>query len=36
MDQPQPFFRIVADHDRAFFSVEGPMTDGRLWQSAAR
>ena len=32
----QPFFLIVIDEDRGVFSVEGPMTDGRPWQSAAR
>jgi len=31
-----PFFLIVADHDRRFFSIEGPMTDDRLWIAAAR
>jgi hypothetical protein len=31
-----PFFLIVADHDQGFFSVEGPMTDDRPWQNAAR
>jgi hypothetical protein len=36
-DQPtEPFFLIVADHDQGFFSVEGPMTDDRLWKDAAR
>jgi hypothetical protein len=30
------FFLIVADHDRGFFSVEGPMTDDGPWKSAAR
>lgn len=30
------FFLIVADHDQGFFSVEGPMTDERPWQNAAR
>jgi hypothetical protein len=34
--QPQPFYLIVADHDRRVFAVEGPMTDDRPWQSAAR
>jgi hypothetical protein len=33
---PTPFFLIVADHDQGFFSVEGPMTDERPWQNAAR
>lgn len=32
----EPFFLIVADHDRGFFSVEGPMTDDQPWQSATR
>jgi hypothetical protein len=31
-----PFYLIVADHDRGFFSVEGPMTDDRPWTAAAR
>jgi len=35
-DPPPPFYLIVTDHDRGFFSVEGPMTDDRPWQSAAR
>jgi hypothetical protein len=26
-----PFYLIVADHDRGFFSVEGPMTDNASW-----
>jgi hypothetical protein len=30
------FFLIVADHDQGFFSVEGPMTDDRPWNNAAR
>ena len=30
------FFLIVTDHDRGVFAVEGPMTDDRSWQSAAR
>jgi hypothetical protein len=33
---PQPFYLIVADQDRGVFAVEGPMTDDRPWQSAAR
>jgi hypothetical protein len=33
---PEPFYLIISDHDRAVFSVEGPMTDDRLWQAAAR
>jgi len=35
-EPPAPFFLIVADHDRGMFAVEGPMTDDRPWQSAAR
>jgi hypothetical protein len=35
-EKPAPFFLIVADHDRRFFCVEGPMTDGRSWNNAAR
>ena len=31
----EPFFLIVADHDRGFFSVEGPMTDDSPWNAAA-
>jgi hypothetical protein len=31
-----PFFLILIDHDRGFFSVEGPMTDDQPWQSATR
>jgi hypothetical protein len=34
-EQPSPFFLIVADHDREFFCVEGPMTDDRPWKDAA-
>ena len=30
------FYLIVADYDRGVFAVEGPMTDDRPWQSAAR
>jgi hypothetical protein len=33
---PEPFFLIVIDHDRRFFSVEGPITDIRPWNDAAR
>lgn len=33
---PYPFFLIVIDHDRGFFSIEGPMTDDTPWQAAAR
>jgi hypothetical protein len=36
MSPIQPFFLIVADHDRGFFSVEGPMTDDRPWNDAPR
>jgi hypothetical protein len=32
----QPFFLIVADYDRGFFTVEGPMTDDRPWNDLAR
>jgi hypothetical protein len=32
----QPFYLIVADHDRGVFAVEGPMTDERPWRDAAR
>ena len=36
-DEPKrPFFLVVIDEDRGVFSVEGPMTDDRPWQSAAR
>ncbi len=31
-----PFYLIILDHDRGVFSVEGPMTDDRPWQAAAR
>jgi hypothetical protein len=34
--QPTPFFLIIADHDQGLFAVEGPMTDDRRWQNAAR
>jgi hypothetical protein len=27
---------LVADYDRSVFAVEGPMSDDRPWQSAAR
>ena len=33
---PLPFYLIVTDEDRSVFSVEGPMTDDRPWQSATR
>jgi hypothetical protein len=39
MSAPQPtkpFSLIVIDHDRGFFTVEGPMTDDRPWHAAAR
>jgi len=32
----QPFYLIVADYDRSVFAVEGPISDDRPWQSAAR
>src|SRR5260370_11435972 len=32
---PEPFFLIVIDHDRGFFTVEGPITDIRPWNDAA-
>jgi hypothetical protein len=32
----QPFYLIVTDHDRGVFAVEGPMTDDKHWQDAAR
>jgi hypothetical protein len=35
-EQPAPFFLIVADYDQGFFCVEGPMTDDRPWNNAAR
>ena len=35
-DPDQPFYLIVTDHDRGVFAVEGPMTDERPWQAAAR
>jgi hypothetical protein len=31
-----PFYLIVTDEDRGVFAVEGPMTDDRAWQAAAR
>ncbi len=36
--RPDPsalFFLVVADHDRGFFCIEGPMTDDQPWQDAA-
>jgi hypothetical protein len=35
-EQAAPFFLIVADLDREFFCVEGPMTDNRPWRDAAK
>lgn len=35
-EQPAAFFLIVSDHDQGFFCVEGPMTDERPWENAAR
>ena len=35
-EHDRPFYLIVIDEDRGAFSVEGPMTDDRPWQSAAR
>jgi hypothetical protein len=36
-DRPtQPYFLIIADYDRGFFTVEGPMTDDRAWNDATR
>ena len=32
----EPFYLIVTDHDRGVFCVEGPMTDDRPWEAAAR
>jgi hypothetical protein len=34
-DPDQPFYLIIADHDRGVFAVEGPMTDDRPWTEAA-
>jgi hypothetical protein len=31
---PAPFFLVIIDHARGFFSVEGPMTDDQPWQAA--
>ena len=30
----EPFYLIVTDKDNGTFSVEGPMTDDRLWNQA--
>jgi hypothetical protein len=35
-DTDPSFFLIVADYDQGFFCVEGPMSDDRPWQNAAR
>ena len=35
-EPPRPFFLIVADQDHGVFCVEGPMTDDRPWNDAAR
>jgi hypothetical protein len=35
-EQAAPFFLIVADLDREFFCVEGPMTDDRPWRDPAK
>jgi hypothetical protein len=35
-EQHPPFFLIIADHDREFLFVEGPMSDDRPWQEGAR
>jgi hypothetical protein len=35
-DPIEPFFLIVADHDRGVFCVEGPMTDDQPWEAAAQ
>jgi hypothetical protein len=32
----ETFYLIVTDHDRGVFAVEGPMTDDKRWQEAAR
>jgi hypothetical protein len=31
----EPFYLIVADHDRGVFCIEGPMADDRPWKEAA-
>jgi hypothetical protein len=31
----EPFYLIVADHDRGAFCIEGPMTNDRPWKDAA-
>jgi hypothetical protein len=35
-DPAASFFLIVADYDRELFCVEGPITDDRPWNNAAR
>jgi hypothetical protein len=35
-DSSASFFLVVADYDQGFFCVEGPMTDDRPWNNAAR
>ena len=35
-DPTSPFYLVISDHDRGVFAVEGPMTDNRPWQAAAR
>ena len=30
----EPFYLIITDKDNGTFSVEGPMTDDRLWNRA--
>ena len=30
----EPFYLIITDRDNGTFSVEGPMTDDRLWNHA--
>lgn len=34
MARVKPFMLIVVDHDHKTYSVEGPMTDDRPWNSA--
>ena len=34
MPSEQPFYLIITDKDNGTFSVEGPMTDDRLWNHA--
>ncbi len=36
MNQTEPFFLVIADHDRRIFTVEGPMIDDVQWNSAVR